>query len=122
MVIHALMQDGGYHVSVAHPELAAGLDLGSYRSELFERLSIQSCQPAAPLGSTTDAGDNEAGEDGGNRQEAARQQPEQQQEQRREQRRQRQQRIAGGRAPAYIFFYPNLMLNRHGLPRLYPKL
>lgn len=40
-----VMQDGGYHVSVAHPELAAGLDLPSYRSTIYESCSIQSCQP-----------------------------------------------------------------------------
>ena len=41
------LQDGGYHVEVAHPDLAAGLDLPSYRSELYERVSIQSCAPKA---------------------------------------------------------------------------
>ncbi len=37
-------QDGGYHVPVAHPGLAAGLDMNSYRSELFENISIQMVQ------------------------------------------------------------------------------
>lgn len=35
-------QDGGYHVPFAHPGLASGLDMQSYRSELCnENLSIQ---------------------------------------------------------------------------------
>ena len=33
--------DGGYHVEHVHPGLAAELDLASYRTELFGRLSIQ---------------------------------------------------------------------------------
>lgn len=41
------LQDGGYHVEVAHPGLAAGLHLLGYRSELYERVSIQSCPPKA---------------------------------------------------------------------------
>lgn len=43
-LMHAL-QDGGYHVSVAHPDLAAGLDLTTYSSTIYESCSIQSCQP-----------------------------------------------------------------------------
>ncbi|EIE20824.1 choline monooxygenase, partial [Coccomyxa subellipsoidea C-169] len=37
--------DGGYHVSIAHPDLAAGLDLTTYSSTIYESCSIQSCQP-----------------------------------------------------------------------------
>ncbi len=40
-------QDGGLHVSIAHPGLAAGLDLSSYSSEVHGRVSIQSCRPRA---------------------------------------------------------------------------
>jgi len=36
--------DGGYHVSVLHKALAGQLDLGTYVTELFERVSIQSCR------------------------------------------------------------------------------
>jgi len=36
--------DGGYHVSSLHRALAGQLDLKSYRTELFKRLSIQSCK------------------------------------------------------------------------------
>lgn len=36
--------DGGYHVSVLHQALAGQLDLDTYRTELFERISIQSCR------------------------------------------------------------------------------
>jgi phenylpropionate dioxygenase-like ring-hydroxylating dioxygenase large terminal subunit len=37
--------DGGYHVSQLHRGLAGQLDLKSYRTEIFPRLSIQSCPP-----------------------------------------------------------------------------
>jgi len=36
--------DGGYHVSVLHKALAGQLDLDTYVTELFGRLSIQSCR------------------------------------------------------------------------------
>lgn len=32
-------------MQLAHPQLAAGLDLTSYISTIYERCSIQSCQP-----------------------------------------------------------------------------
>ncbi|KAL3162879.1 hypothetical protein ABBQ32_009329 [Trebouxia sp. C0010 RCD-2024] len=37
--------DGGYHVPFAHKELASGLQMDSYTSSLYERLSVQSCGP-----------------------------------------------------------------------------
>ncbi|KAK2358713.1 choline monooxygenase, chloroplastic [Trifolium repens] len=36
--------DGGYHVPYAHKALASGLNLDSYSTTLFERVSIQSCE------------------------------------------------------------------------------
>ena len=39
--------DGGYHVAAVHPELAAGLDLGGYRTQVFERSVLQSAASAA---------------------------------------------------------------------------
>jgi len=36
--------DGGYHVSVLHKALAGQLDLDTYATELFERVSIQACR------------------------------------------------------------------------------
>lgn len=33
--------DGGYHVPIAHPGLASGLDLTGYRNELHGRVSLQ---------------------------------------------------------------------------------
>ena len=39
--------DGGYHVAVLHTALAGQLDLDTYTTELFERLSIQSCRSPA---------------------------------------------------------------------------
>lgn len=38
--------DGGYHVPHMHPTLDAQLDMSSYRTELFDTCSIQSCAPA----------------------------------------------------------------------------
>ena len=35
--------DGGYHVSQLHQDLASELDLSSYRTEIFDLYSIQSC-------------------------------------------------------------------------------
>lgn len=37
--------DGGYHVPVAHPDLASGLDLDAYTSTVFPHCSVQSCTP-----------------------------------------------------------------------------
>jgi choline monooxygenase len=39
--------DGGYHVAHLHRGLAGQLDLTGYRTELFERFSIQSCPGSA---------------------------------------------------------------------------
>ena len=39
--------DGGYHVGHLHHGLAGQLELDSYRTEVFERFSIQSCPSAA---------------------------------------------------------------------------
>ena len=36
--------DGGYHVSVLHQALAGQLDLDTYSTELFDRISIQTCR------------------------------------------------------------------------------
>jgi choline monooxygenase len=47
--------DGGYHVAAVHPELAAGLDLGAYRTQVFERSVLQSAAAAS-------AGDERIGE------------------------------------------------------------
>jgi choline monooxygenase len=44
--------DGGYHVSYLHKGLAGQLDLDSYRTEIFERYSIQS---GAGAGGASDA-------------------------------------------------------------------
>jgi len=38
--------DGGYHVPFLHPDLSSELDLKGYKTELFERYSIQSVSPA----------------------------------------------------------------------------
>jgi len=36
--------DGGYHVSVLHPDLAGNLDLNSYQNILYENSSVQRCR------------------------------------------------------------------------------
>jgi choline monooxygenase len=46
--------DGGYHVSVLHKALAGQLDLDTYVTRLFERVSIQSCR--SPEEAPADAG------------------------------------------------------------------
>jgi choline monooxygenase len=38
--------DGGYHVAHMHPTLDAQLDMAQYRTECFERHSVQTCPPA----------------------------------------------------------------------------
>lgn len=49
--------DGGYHVSYLHKGLAGQLDLDSYKTEIFERYSIQSGAGAG------DSGDKKSGAD-----------------------------------------------------------
>ncbi len=49
--------DGGYHVSCLHKGLAGQLDLDSYRTEIFERHSIQSGAGAAGPGRDTPGAD-----------------------------------------------------------------
>ncbi len=39
--------DGGYHIQHMHPSLDAQLDMGSYRTEVFERFSVQSSRSAS---------------------------------------------------------------------------
>lgn len=43
----SFLQDGGYHVPFAHKQLASSLDMGTYRSTMFERLSIQYCSTSS---------------------------------------------------------------------------
>lgn len=38
--------DGGYHVAHLHKGLAGQLEMGAYRTELFERFNVQSCPSA----------------------------------------------------------------------------
>ncbi len=38
--------DGGYHVAHLHRGLAGQLEMGAYRTELFERFNVQSCPSA----------------------------------------------------------------------------
>lgn len=47
--------DGGYHVGHLHRGLAGQLDLGGYRTEIFERFSIQSCSGGGAATNASDA-------------------------------------------------------------------
>jgi len=76
--------DGGYHVASLHRGLAAQLDLSSYRTEVFERFSIQS---GAGSKAPRDAGPGEPGGDFSER---------------------------VGEAVLYAWIYPNFMVNRYG--------
>ncbi|KAI5060463.1 hypothetical protein GOP47_0024883 [Adiantum capillus-veneris] len=42
--------DGGYHVPIAHKNLASGLSLASYSTQVLERVSIQSCKTDSVAG------------------------------------------------------------------------
>lgn len=46
--------DGGYHVEVAHPGLAAQLDLDAYKTEILEPLVLQTCQSGGSGDTTSD--------------------------------------------------------------------
>jgi len=39
--------DGGYHIPHMHPTLDAQISMESYRTELFDEVSIQSCSPSS---------------------------------------------------------------------------
>ncbi len=78
--------DGGYHVSAVHPGLADQLNLEDYRTEVFERFSIQSCDAAkreqTSVGSQANGGGDFA------------------------------ERIGDG--SIYAWLHPNFMINRYG--------
>ncbi|XP_057980603.1 choline monooxygenase, chloroplastic isoform X2 [Malania oleifera] len=46
--------DGGYHVPYAHKDLASSLQLDSYSSTIFEKVSIQSCDGSMESGDDFD--------------------------------------------------------------------
>jgi len=47
--------DGGYHVSLIHKSLASNLEMDSYKTELYKKMSVQSCG-----GTSTRIGNNAA--------------------------------------------------------------
>lgn len=124
--------DGGYHVPVAHPGLAAELDLDSYSHELHEVLSLQRAAPTRPTGArapqtaaaaashsgssegtsgssgggggSSDSGRSASGGSSGDATDAVPPScgPAV------------SQRLDGGPPAMYAFVYPNLMLNRYG--------
>lgn len=55
------MQDGGYHVAIAHPDLADGIDMASYAHSIYERVSIQTARTRP--GSSSNTGDDRLGAD-----------------------------------------------------------
>lgn len=77
--------DGGYHVAAVHPGLAGQLNLDGYRTDVFERFSIQSCSAGGQGAAGTNG--NSGGSDFA-------------------------ERIGGG--SLYAWLYPNLMINRYG--------
>lgn len=106
--------DGGYHVPFAHKDLASNLDIAGYESEVHEKLSIQRCRPKAHeanedhsagvsepssgiSGTASASRAPEAGSLNGNGAAAL-----------------AADRLTGGRDAAYVFVYPNLMINRCG--------
>jgi len=80
--------DGGYHVAYLHKGLAQQLDLSSYKTELFERFSIQS-----GAGAQVKAAEKAAGLDRAMGTDFA-------------------ERI--GSKVLYAWIYPNFMINRYG--------
>jgi choline monooxygenase len=48
--------DGGYHVAHMHPGLAAQLDLDSYRTEVHDTWSLQTCRPSEAQAARTEGG------------------------------------------------------------------
>jgi choline monooxygenase len=42
--------DGGYHIPHMHPSLDAQIAIGSYRTELFDGASVQTCPPSGAAG------------------------------------------------------------------------
>jgi choline monooxygenase len=48
--------DGGYHVPVAHPALAGGIDMGGYRNVMFDDASVQLCSAKNAADGATSAG------------------------------------------------------------------
>lgn len=51
--------DGGYHVAIAHPDLADGIDMASYAHSIYERVSIQTARTRP--GSSSNTGDDRLG-------------------------------------------------------------
>lgn len=45
-----MSQDGGYHVSLLHGDLAAGLDLSTYETQVFDGYTTQTCSAKAASG------------------------------------------------------------------------
>jgi phenylpropionate dioxygenase-like ring-hydroxylating dioxygenase large terminal subunit len=78
--------DGGYHVAHLHRGLAGQLDLKSYRTELYRRLSIQSCASSSAVSGHSNPEADPRGDF-----------PE---------------RMGSG--AIYAWIYPNFMINRYG--------
>jgi choline monooxygenase len=79
--------DGGYHVVYLHKGLAGQLDLDSYKTEIFDRFSVQSSAASTRKQSDEKSASASAGKDFS-------------------------ARIGGG--ALYAWIYPNLMINRYG--------
>ena len=89
--------DGGYHVPVAHPALAAGVDMKSYETRV-EGTTVTQTAPAAETKTAEGKGFSLAGAMDA-----------------RATRKNRRFRSGGGDDPAtYVYVYPNFMVNRYG--------
>ena len=87
--------DGGYHVPVAHPALAAGVDMRTYETRVEGNTVTQTVLAAAAAGK--DANGAEA-----TRTSAAKKH------------RNRPNRLGGDASATYAYVYPNFMVNRYG--------
>jgi choline monooxygenase len=88
--------DGGYHVPVAHPALAAGVDMRTYETRVEGNTVTQTVRAAAVAGK--DAKEAEATK----KTSAAKKH------------RNQNRRLGGDASATYAYVYPNFMVNRYG--------
>jgi choline monooxygenase len=95
--------DGGYHVPIAHPDLASNLDMNTYKKEIYLNYFMQSCQSKSDLNENEESaildGKSQINADIDNVKlkslESNRYNDD-------------------NKAALYVYHYPNLMINRYG--------